>query len=69
MGLIGGTIYTSNFGFLRKITDLKSHNVEVDDILIQKEIMERESILKKIFKNGNAQVNYKPTQFVSFAIN
>lgn len=35
-------IHASNFGFLDKITDQKSHEVEVDDILIHKEIKEGE---------------------------
>jgi len=105
-------INMSNFGFLNKIIDLKSHNVGEDDILIHKEIKEGDKFptiryhliagdetkivkndkvkevlaeklveyvrenkrfpfachLAKIFKNGNAQVDYKPTQFESFAL-
>jgi len=105
-------INVSNFGFLSKISDLKSHDVEENDILIHKEIKkgdrfptiryhliagEQTKIIKndevkevlaeelveyvrenkkfpfachlaKIFKNGNAQIDYKPTQFESFAL-
>ncbi len=105
-------IHSSNFGFLSKISDLKSHKVDESDILIHKEIKESDRFptiryhlivgdetktvkndevkevladklveyvqenkrfpfachLAKIFKNGNAQVDYKPTQFESFAL-
>lgn len=105
-------IYATNFGFLDKIVDLRSHKVEVGDVLIHKEIKEGDKFptiryhlivgdgtkivkndevkevlaeklveyvrenkrfpfachLAKIFKNGNAQIDYKPTQFESFAL-
>jgi len=105
-------IYSSNFGFLSKIPNLKSHEIEENDVLIHKEIMKGDRFptiryhliaedgtkivkndevkevlaeklveyvrenkefpfacyLVKIFKNGNAQVDYKPTPFESFAL-
>jgi hypothetical protein len=35
-------IHSSNFGFLSKISDLKNHEVEMEDILIHKEMKEGE---------------------------
>ena len=105
-------VSASNFGFLEKIPDLKSHSVEPGDFLIHKEKKEGDRFptiryhlvlkkgtktienieakeylaenlvgfvkhegrfpfactLAKIFKNGSAQVNYKPTGFDNFAL-
>jgi hypothetical protein len=105
-------IHSSNFGFQGRISDLNSHEISVDDILIHKQIKEGDRFptiryhkvldkgtsrvendavkellasklvdyvrkhkklpysckVAKFFSNGSAQINYKPTDYDSFAL-
>ena len=53
-------ISVSKFGFLSKISNLSDYSVEIDDILIHKEIREGERFptirYHKVVKNGTTEI-------------